>query len=990
MRKKTLVLGLFTVASSITWAQSSQINFDHLKEFKQAKYLYLTEVYKASQDKFEKVLDRKDVSPNTREEAEFYASLVNLVNNEQGAEERFLAFEKKYPRSIYMQNAHWELGSFYLTNGAYKKAYEYLSKGDLYDLPERKRNEYQFKLGYAAFMNDKTDEALRYLEPLVQSEQYQDAAAYYTGHIYYARKNFEKAFNYFDTLKVRNPEYEPRVLPYVVQIEFNNKEYDKVIADGRQLLESNNDPFIQSEVSKIVGESYFQRRKYDEAIPYLENYQGKKSNADYYQLGYAHYQKGEFETAISLLNKIIEEENALAQTAYYQLGNAYLQTNQKQQALTAYKSASEMSFDTTIQEDAFYNYAKLSYEIGNPFLGAPQVLQSFEQVFPNSKYLAEINNYLIDAYISSGNYKNALEVLAAINPKNQIQSNAEQEAAFLYGVNLVKDGDINQAADYFSLASKTGNSEEIKTRSIFWLGESNYRQNKYQEALQYFNQFDQSRLNLPEKKEVKYQLGYTHLKLRQYTQAIQNFETYLASNPPGNFKADARLRLADAYIGAQQTQKALTIYRDLAAQEPTVSDEAAYNSAVALGILGKQEDKIQSLENFLRDYPTSSYYHMAKFELALAYTQNGGTQQALKNLNDLIKNGNSEMAARANMQKGVIYNNQSNTENALVAYKSAAEGYPNTQLARDAIDNVKRIYLENNNVNAFESWANSLGYYQVDQAELELLAYASANEAFDEKDYTKAINLFNSFNQKYPTSTYSAATNYRLGESYYQLGDYDKAEEPLTKAALSKNEYQEDALLRLSQLYINQNRETEALLTLENLNQVTNNASYKTFTEVHLMRLYSKRNQHNKAVNMAENVLSNAKNEPTVIQEAELTKARSLYASNQLDQARVAFEKLENSGSNAIKAEALYYKAFFLNKEKNFKASNDTVFQLASNYAEQQYWGSKALVIMAHNYYKLGDLYQANTTLDAVINNYQDFPEVVNEAKKLKSEILSK
>ncbi|MGI9526254.1 MAG: tetratricopeptide repeat protein [Weeksellaceae bacterium] len=990
MRKKTIFLGLYAIATSALHAQSSHINFDHLKGFREAKMLYLTETYKASQDKFEKFLQQKDMAGSDKEAAEFYAALVGLVNNQRGAEERFLSFEKKYPRSIYMQNAQWELGSFYLSNAEYDKAYAYLTKGNLYDLPERKRNEYQFKLGYAAFMTGKNDEALRNLEPLVQSEMYQDEAAYYTGHIYYAQKDFDKAFSYFDDLRNRNVSYEKKVLPYVVQIEFNNGNYEKVLVDGKRLLETDKNSFIQSEVSKIVGESYFKLKQYDAAIPYLEAYAGEKTNADYYQLGYAYYQKGDFDTAISLLNKIVEDKNALSQTAYYQLGNAYLQTEQKQQALTAFKSASEMDFNPEIKEDAYYNYAKLSYEIGNPFAGTPQVLQSFEQEFPQSKYRTEINNYLIDAYISSGNYKNALDVLDNINPKNDVQANATQKAAFLYGVSLVKDGNIHLASKYFDQASKTGKNQEIKARSYFWLGESKYREGNYQDALTNFTHFKQAGFNLPESKEVNYQLGYTHLKLRQYSKAIESFESYLASNPPGNFKADARLRLADAYIGNQQTEKAVTIYNDLASQDTSVSDEAAYNQAVALGILGKTNEKIQTLESFLEKYPTSTHYHIAQYELALAYTQQGNTDKAFKHLDALTQNAKPDLAARAYLQKGVIYNNKNQTDKALDTYKNVAENYPNTALALDAIESAKRIYLEENKLNEFEQWANTLNYYQVDKSELELLAYTAANDAFDKKDYTKAITSYNEFSTKYPNSMYQQAINYRLGESYYQLGDYTKAEEPLSMVARAKSEYQEDALLRLSQLYINTKEDTKALLVLENLNQITSNTAYKNYTEVHLMRLYSKKGSHDKAVNMANRVLSNTKNEATVIQEAKLTKARSLYASNQLEQAKAAYAELEQAGSNAIKAESLYYKSYFLNKDKKFKESNDVVFKLASSYAEQQFWGSKSLIIMADNYYRLGDIYQANTTIDAVINNYQDFPEVVKEAKALKSKILSK
>ena len=44
---------------------------------------------------------------------------------------------------------------------------------------------------------------------------------------------------------------------------------------------------------------------------------------------------------------------------------------------------------------------------------------------------------------------------------------------------------------------------------------------------------------------------------------------------------------------------------------------------------------------------------------------------------------------------------------------------------------------------------------------------------------------------------------------------------------------------------------------------------------------------------------------------------------------------------------------------------------------------------MARNYLalKIGDNYQASYTCDQIIENYQDFPEIVSEAREVKSQI---
>ncbi|MBV7440388.1 tetratricopeptide repeat protein [Weeksellaceae bacterium TAE3-ERU29] len=987
MRKDKILIAMLMSGVGFISAQTNQINFDDNAVFRKAKNLFYTETFLAANYEFENALKNEDLNLANTEATEYYSALTNLINDKQGAEEQFLAFQEKYPKSVYTDNGSWELGSFYLKKGNFDKAYKYLTLNKIEDLTARKRNEYQFKLGYVNLMKGNNDQALTYLEPLTNSDTFEDEANFYVGHIYYGRRDFAKAMQYFNAVRQNNPSYEDKVLPYLVQIEFNEGEYEKAISDGKLLLAKNHTSFIQSEVSKIIGESYFKLKDYSAAIPYLEKYQGKMSNSDYYQLGYAYYEQKDYQKAVSYFNKIVNQKDAWAQTAYFQLGNAYLKTNQKQEALSAYHSAANMAYDQKIQEDAFYNYAKLSYDVGNPYQPATTVLQSFVEKYPNSKYKNEINTYLIDELISGGNYKNAIKILAKINHKDSQIREAEQLASFLYGTELFKENKFPQAKTYLENAVENNTKAEITQRAYFWLGEIAYRQGNYTEAAKNFEKFKTYRTTVPESKEINYQLGYAYLKLKKFEASAQAFKTYLATNPPGNFKADAKLRLADSYVGTKNTNSALELYDEVAKGNIGNIDEAVYNKAVLLGVNGDLKAKAQALEKFVVNYPVSRFNDNAQLELADTYIQLKETNKALLILDNLIKIDNNELKAEARLRKGLVLYNNKNNKDALTEFQLIVKESPRSNLAYQAIENAKRIYLDNGDFKGFEDWAKTIDFYTVNTSEIESLAFDDAMRKFDAKNYNEAINLLQNFINQYPNGNHVNEANYALGESYYQTNAYDKAIQPLSESAKFDTENKGDALLRLSQIYLSQNQNTKALLTLENLYDVSNKNAYRSFAEVNLMRLYSKNGNHDKAVAMADKVLANKKNESSVIQEAQLTKARSLFVKNDTAEAKKIYSSLENAGSNAVKAEALYYKAYFLNKDKNYKKSNEVIFDLASKYSEQQLWGSQALVLMAENYYKLGDLYQANFTLNSAIDNYQEFPEVIAKAKALKKQI---
>jgi hypothetical protein len=153
------------------------------------------------------------------------------------------------------------------------------------------------------------------------------------------------------------------------------------------------------------------------------------------------------------------------------------------------------------------------------------------------------------------------------------------------------------------------------------------------------------------------------------------------------------------------------------------------------------------------------------------------------------------------------------------------------------------------------------------------------------------------------------------------------------------------------------------------------------------MKIYAEEKNFSQAEKFANEVLKYSKNSAAVLEQAKVIKARSLMNQGKDKDAQTAYAALEKSANTEVAAEALYAKAFYQNKGKAFKSSNETIFKLANNYASEEFWGAKALVLMARNYLALKDNYQASYTCDQIIENYQDFPEIVSEAREVKSQI---
>ena len=95
------------------------------------------------------------------------------------------------------------------------------------------------------------------------------------------------------------------------------------------------------------------------------------------------------------------------------------------------------------QEDALFNYAKLTYETSySPFGEAIDAFQQYIEQYPGSDRLEEAYNYLVTTYMQVKNYKAALASLDKIRSKNSRLEEADQRVAFLRGLELFKNMEL--------------------------------------------------------------------------------------------------------------------------------------------------------------------------------------------------------------------------------------------------------------------------------------------------------------------------------------------------------------------------------------------------------------------------------------------------------------------------------------------------------------------------------------------------------------------
>ncbi len=985
MFKKTIaLLPFFLGMVFLGTSQETKIYTHKDKEYQDALALYNNEQYQAAQAIFGKVKNTTD-NLETRANSAYYEANAAVRLNQLGADNLMEDFVEKYPTSTKRNSAFADVAEYYFETGKYPYALKWYNKVDQNALSRGEMDKFNFNYGYSLFASKKTKEAEQYLNKVTDSPIYASQAKYYLGYISYQEDDYEAANERFD--EITDPEIlEEKMSYYQADMNFKLGKFEEAISLAKQQM-AKGDRKEKSELSKIIGESYFNLKQYDNAIPFLEDYKGKRgkwSNTDYYLLGYSYYKQGDFANAIQQFNKIIGGTNSVSQNAYYHLAECYLKLDKKQEALNAFRNASQMDYSAEIQKDAYLNYAQLSYEIGNPYEPVPQVISAYLERYPNDKNASKMKELLVDSYITSKNFEGAMELLE--NNKGFASKTTYQKVAFYRGVEQFMDTDYSGASESFSKSLGSAEDALFKARANYWNGESLYLLNRYDEALSSFMAFKQNptATATEEYNDLDYSLAYTYFKLRDYGNSITYFTSFTGSNSGGNEKLnDGYLRLGDSYFVTSKYWPAIETYNKSLALSGPEKDYAAFQKALSYGFVGRTNSKIEELESFVSTYPKSTLKDDALFELGNTLISGGQENRGLQTYDKLISGyRGSSLVPQTIMRQGLVHYNGSRNEQALAKFKTVVRDYPKTQEAIQAVATAKLVYVDMGRVNEYAEWVRDLDFVEVTDTELDNATFESADKQNLEGKKDAAIRGYENYIKQFPNGLHAVKANFNLAQLYFSKEQKDKAL-PYYKYVADRgaSEYAEQALTRVCEVYIGSQDYLAALPYLERLESQADIQQNRTFAQSNLMKGYYEQKSYDKTISYAEKVLATPTIDNRIKSDAQTMIARSAIKTDDEPRAKRAYAEVLKIASGSLAAEALYYDAYFKNKEQEYEASSASVQKLAKDYSSYKEWGGKGLIIMAKNFYALGDAYQATYILESVTTNFSQYPEVVAEAK---------
>lgn len=978
------VLFIFNLLFILIVQAMSQASFsgkDLGSDFNRAMDLFNKEKYAAAIRLFDSYIKNdKDNSNIHLAEAEYFAALSSLKLFNPDSEYRMIIYMATHPESPKTNEAKISLGDYFYQNKSYRKACSYYEAVNRYELEGDKLPEYFFRYGYSLYVKgDKAKALMMFSEIKDIDTEYTPPAIYYFSHIAYEQKMYQTALEGF--MKLRDDETFGSIVPfYIAQILYLNKDYDGILEISPDLLKSA--PKERAiEMYRFIGDAYYNKSNYGEALKYLEQFAaGAKASEreDKYQLGFCYYKTGNIDQAIKTLLGTGAKSDILSQNIWFVLGDCYLQKGDKKRAQFAFGQSAKMDFDKKLKEESLFNYAKLTYETtSSPFGEAIAAFQEYIDLYPGSDKIEEAYNYLVGTFTEMKNYKAALSALDKIRNKDSRLEAAYQRVAFFRGLEMFKNMEIEQSIALFDRSLKYEKySRELRSRSIYWKAEAEYRIGQYDLAKNDYELFMgiPGAMSLSEADLVRYNLGYTDFNLKDYSSALAQFRAFesgFARTKP-EIQIDTKLRIADCYFITTNYQQAVSYYDKVIDYGKADADYALYQKGFCLGLTKNQTGKAEILTLLTTKYPTSSYVPNAIYERGRAYLVMEDYRRGEADFINIIANyQSSQFVPRAIVQLGLLYYNQGENEKSVAQFKKVIENYQSTPEARYALTGLKNTYVEMNDVESYFAYVKTRGYGDVNTAEKDSLIYMSGENLYITGKCDRASEVFRNYLLEFQYGSFRLNAQFYLAECLNSSGKKDEALDLYREVIkIPNNQFMEQALIAASSILYDNEEYSAAFDYYEKLEKITTAPENKLMALRGQLRSAYQEGDAQKSIKAAGRIKNSSNIPEELNREAIFISAKAHYSLNEFDDALIDFRRTATEVVSIEGAESKYRVAEILFKKGSFDESEKIVNQFIGQNSPHQFWMAKMFLLLADISIKKGDTLQARATLQSLKEYY--------------------
>lgn len=949
--------------------------------------------YAAARQEFQLYLNtHRDLlagSDLNRVDAEYYVAMSALYLGDADAEiqaERFVSNHAEHPKAA---RIYGDLGFYFYNQQQFERAIPYLTKA-----ADVGNAEARFKLGMAHYQLQQFDKALQAFNVIKQNNQPETGipASYYAGVIQFNRGEMATAMQDFRRIE-NSDQYKNEIPSWIGHALYRQGRYDDLLLYAEPLLRTPKSGKKLDELALLTADVYVQREQFDKAVANYKLYTTLRGNrmpaASAYRYGYALYRTGDTNGAVAALKPLAAGKDTLSQYAAYYLGIAYLNSENLPSALAALDQARRLNFNKAVKEDAAFNHAKVQLDLNN---GAEAIreLKEFQQGYPQSRYKADAEELLGDAFDVTNDYAGALRYYESQLQNNPNVRGKYQKTAYKQAVSDYNAERYESAVGFFDKSLQHPADAGLKMAAQFWKAEALSANRQFDQAIPVYSQLLASRESTPTLADLqlksRYALGYAYYNTKEYDKANAQFRAYAqgvkAAPDKGNFE-DALLRLADTYFVSKNYDDALKTYDQVISQGRSDKDYATYQKGVILEYLNRDGEAKAAFERVLNQYATSRYADDALFQLGMVDFNNTNYAVATRQFTRLIQEKpKSALVPISYLRRAIAYTNLKQYDEAIADYRTILNRYANSRSAEPALLGLQDVL---NTAGRPEEFASELEKYKRNNpgdASLEKIEFESAKNLYFNEKYDRAVEALQKFMSSYPSSALAYEGRYYLADAYFRTGDVPNALRYFYQViADNRTSFVSRAASRAAELEVSQQNYPRAIRNFQTL--ISTAASKKDVVTgwAGLMESYYRTQKYDSSLVYAREILGGGDVLFGAKNRAQLFIGKNLLAKGTSKQAIEELEKAAALAKDTYGAEAKYLVAKTLYDEKKYQEAYDKLDELQTQFPDQVKWRDQGYLLLSDVYVGRNDAFNAKAVLTSIIENAED-KAVVEEARR--------
>ncbi|MBQ8721756.1 MAG: tetratricopeptide repeat protein [Paludibacteraceae bacterium] len=572
---------------------------------------------------------------------------------------------------------------------------------------------------------------------------------------------------------------------------------------------------MRSYINFLIGHSYYDRAKFDEAMKYYNQVNDlhlSEEDAEEYLFtkGYTLLTEKKYKEAsrcfyaLTGFNKKYKDE-----AEYYYAYCEFSQQNYTDAIETFINIEENSKFYEAAQFHALQIYDRLQYRTQAVELGKKLVKQ-----FPRSKYNSEAYRILGENSYFQQNWHDAVEFLK-LYAKNQKQ--VQRADMYMLGIANYMVANYPDAITY--LGKVTTEQDSLAQNAYIFIGHANLQQHQADKARMAFQNASLINADSRLKEESLYNYALaTYESKAPFGETIKAFDRFINEYPNSThlnsiYELMVNVFLTDKnYLGAVE---AIDNIKNPTKKMIQAKEQALFN-------LGIESFKKRRYDKAIEYFTKSTELYNAQSFSGQAYLWLGETYYAKENMTAARENiikfiGTKQGKTAEQLQKayyllGYTYFDAKDYNNATIYFDTftSIDGADKSPVYDDVLNRLGDSYFNKRN------FAQARKTYNKVSTSSKVADYAQYQSAFIlglQKQYNAKIELLNTLITKYPHSDYNDDAMYEIGRTYVLQDKHTEAINAYKKLQKShpQSKLTRKASLEIGMQYANMNQNDEAI-----------------------------------------------------------------------------------------------------------------------------------------------------------------------------------